>query len=165
MMGSGTWNREHGRKWRDTRLYRFLDRLWTHETIDGGGRCEYLHRWWIVRPEGKLLRKRIGIYLHHFVDSDWSRVFHDHPRRFVSIGLWGSYTEETPQGCRHYRAPWIRTFPANHVHRLRLVPGTTCWTLVIVLQVTREWGFWPDGVWMPWKEYVASERADDDAIC
>ena len=142
------------------RLYTFLNRLLVREDIDGQGRCEYLHRWWLRHA------KSWGAYLHHFVYSDWSRVFHNHPRRFVSIGLYGRYFEERPDGSViEYRAPWIRTFPASHIHRVVLREGETCWTLVIVFKAVLTWGFFPDGKFMHWKQYVNSPRADEDKIC
>lgn len=62
------------------------------EEIDGGGRCPtYLYRWTLMKlPFG------YKVYLHHFVGDDWSLDFHDHPKRFWSIGLWGWYEERTP---------------------------------------------------------------------
>src|SRR6202034_4752169 len=122
------------------RLKVFLDRTFgTAEEINGGNRCPtYLFRWTLAKWRGR------GIYLHHFVGDDWSRDLHDHPKRFISIGLWGWYIEETPyRGSTEwaklgnvlttYHAPWIRTFAATHIHRLS-VPTKNCWTLVIVLK-------------------------------
>jgi hypothetical protein len=63
-----------------------------------------------------------------------------------------------------YHAPWIRTFPAEHIHRLT-VPSKNCWTLVIVLKATRGWGFWHEGKFRPWREYVDSETADKMKAC
>lgn len=120
------------------------------EEINGPHRCPtYLYRW-------TLLSTRWGkVYLHKFVGDDWSRDLHDHPKRFVSIGVFGSYVEETPSGDQRYRAPWIRSFPATHQHRIRMThPGKTCWTLVFVGKLQRDWGFWHEGQWHQWKSYV-----------
>jgi hypothetical protein len=81
------------------------------------------------------------------------------PRDFISIGLWGKYREVTPRGSRIFRAPWIRSFPATHIHRLEMIGGGDCWTLVIVLKAVRAWGFWTDAGWFPWRRYVG-----DDAL-
>jgi hypothetical protein len=62
-------------------------------------------------------------------------------------------------GRREYHAPWVRTFPATHIHRLSLIDGQPCWTLVIVLRASRAWGFWHAGQWIPWRKYVNSETA------
>jgi hypothetical protein len=154
-------------------IKRLLDRLFTLEEINGGERCPtYLYRWTLFQPRWKRL-KGIGVYLHHFVGDDWSRDLHDHPKRFVSIGLKGGYLEETMRSdsfstatrFRHYRAPWIRTFPATHIHRLSLINKQPCWTLVIVLRTVRQWGFWHLGQWIPWRQYVDSETATQMKSC
>jgi hypothetical protein len=217
---------------------RALNRLFEREEMDGDGRCAtYLVRWTLLKLPGKR-----GIYLHHFVGDDWCLDLHDHPKRFVSIGLLGRYLEETPgawedgrwevsrdddgamvrvrwslpddQGAhlyvRHYpgggwgenacerearsfndegrrpsewrsghrvslrrlttvkrvyRAPWIRTFPANYIHRISLIDRRPCWTLVMVLKNVRPWGFWHGGTWVPWREYVASDTATKMKSC
>ncbi len=141
-------------------MMKFINWLFRMEEINGRDRCPtYMYRWTLFR-----LGKYMSCYLHHFVGDDWSRDMHDHPKRFVSIGLWGQYTEETPAGERIYRAPWIRTFPANHVHRIRLHSGT-CWTFVIVFKAVREWGFVTPGGWMHWRRYVGSSAADAAKTC
>ena len=115
----------------------------------------YLYRWIL------LARENFNIYLHHFVDNDL-KCMHDHPKRFISIGLKGWYIEQTPTGNEIYSAPWIRSFPPEHIHRL-LVPSKSCWTIVIVFKKTREWGFWHLGKWIPWFEYVHDEKCRDIA--
>lgn len=137
------------------------------EEINGRERCPtYLFRWTLLK------RKNWSVYLHHFVGDDWSLDLHDHPKRFISVGLWGWYYEFTPcpdslAGCEHgkrFNAPWIRSFPAEHIHRLE-VPSKNCWTLVIVLKATRSWGFWHRGRFIGWREYVGSEIADKMKAC
>lgn len=125
------------------------------EEINGANRCPtYLYRWTLLAKRGVF-----GVYLHHFVGDDWSLDLHDHPKRFISIGLWGWYLEHTPLGTKRYNAPWARTFPAEHIHRLE-VPSKNCWTLVIVLKPVREWGFWHDGRFIGWRSYVNGEDKD-----
>ena len=104
------------------------------------------------------------IYLHQFIGPDPDRKLHDHPKRFVSIGLRGGYTEivgvhqqpwsgdifgrDTGQPIamlrkqlQVFRAPWFRSFPPTHIHKIvGVLPGT--WTLVFVGRVVRPWGFW-----------------------
>ena len=153
-----------------SKLKRVFDRLFGEaEEINGGHRCPtYLYRWTLLQRRGKF-----AVYLHHFVGDDWSRDLHDHPKRFISIGLWGWYLEETPAfgfgkiegatNIKKYRAPWIRTFPASHIHRLT-VPSKNCWTLVIVLKPVREWGFWHLGRFVPWRRYVDNEGGIADKM-
>lgn len=149
------------------------------EEINGRDRCPtYLYRW-------TLLKTRWGsLYLHHFVADDWSLDLHDHPKRFISIGLRGGYVEHTPDSksivglgerCAVFNSPWVRSFPAEHIHRLSMfrsggANGTPevihdCWTAVIVLKATRGWGFWHNGEFRPWREYVDSETADKMKAC
>jgi hypothetical protein len=47
------------------------------------------HWWWHDHGLG-------AVRLHEIMASDDSRAFHDHPWPFVSIGLWGTYIELTP---------------------------------------------------------------------
>ena len=143
-----------------SRLCRIFDRLFFYESMSGAGTCPvYLERWTLA------LGFRCGVYLHHFIGDDWALDPHDHPRRFISIGLWGWYWEDVfrpvlttgepgqLQVTRH-DAPWIRTFPANHLHRVRASECGNCWTLVMVLPKSRSWGFVQDGRWIHFKEYV-----------
>lgn len=151
----------------------WLRRRFQYEEMDGNGRCAtYLRRWTLLK-----LWSGIGLYLHHFVGDDWSLDLHDHPKRFISIGLKGSYAEITPdysfpkalihgaKQTRIHRAPWIRTFPAEHIHRIALVNGQPCWTLVLVLHTSRPWGFWHLGKWVPWRQYVNSDTATQMKSC
>lgn len=152
-----------------------LSRLFPLEEINGAGRCPtYLYRWTVFQPKRpRWFWRGFGIYLHKFVGDDWSRDLHDHPKRFVSVGLRGCYREESIDSrgarvTRVYRAPWIRTFPASHIHRLGLIDGQPCWTLVVVLRAVREWGFWHEGTWIHWREYVKgsmSSVADKMRAC
>jgi hypothetical protein len=140
-----------------------LSRLFRPEEINGNERCPTsLHRWQIFR------RGSFAVYLHRFVGDDWSLDLHDHPKRFISIGLAGGYVEETARGRREFRAPWVRSFPATHTHRVSLGRSRECWTLVIVLRASRPWGFWHGGTWIHWRDYVLgrfSHLADARAVC
>lgn len=117
------------------------------EEINGRHRCPtYLYRWFLLKT------RWANVYLHHFVGDDWALDLHDHPKRFISIGLKGSYIEWIPdcsivglgESFRVYNAPWARTFPADHIHRLTMIrsggsngaPEKThdCWTLAITLK-------------------------------
>jgi hypothetical protein len=156
-----------------------LNTFFRREEINGHGRCPtYLYRWTLFQPRRpRWFWRGFGIYLHKFVGDDWSRDLHDHPKRFISVGLKGAYREATPapmNTCdvvelytglrwRTYRAPWLRTFPATHIHRLELLEDRRpCWTLVIVLRSVREWGFWHLGRWIYWKDYVNEQGGPAD---
>lgn len=154
---------------------RLLTRFFAYESMSGAGRCPvYLERWVLFD------RWKHGVYLHHFIGDDWAIDPHDHPRRFISIGLWGWYWEDVylhPENdpatallaklaghsllaeTLKFRAPWFRSFPAHHLHRVRASECGNCWTLVIVLPKSRGWGFVRDGVWIPFKTYVFGGKA------
>jgi hypothetical protein len=142
---------------------RLLDRMFRLEEINGDGLCPtYLYRWTLLRWG------TLAVYLHKFVGDDWSLDLHDHPKRFWSIGLLGGYNEWTPGSnfCREWRAPWIRTFPAVHTHRLTgPSPDNPCWTLVITGKPVRAWGFWHFGQFVPWRKYVSSATAKGRKAC
>lgn len=132
-----------------------IRRVFRYETMNGNGQCPiYLERWTLAQALG------CGIYLHHFLGDDWAIDPHDHPRRFISIGLKGYYYEDvfSPSGelqqSKRYQAPWLRSFPAEHLHRVRAAECGNVWTLVIVLPKSRAWGFVQGGRWMPFREYV-----------
>lgn len=123
--------------------------------MSGNGACPiYLERWIILQAFD------YAVYLHHFLGDDWAIDPHDHPRRFISIGLKGWYWEDifTPDGklakTIRFQAPWIRSFPAHHLHRVRAQECGDTWTLVIVLKKQRGWGFVRDGIWVPFRDYV-----------
>lgn len=142
---------------------RLLNRLAAYETMSGNGACPvYLERWTLGEALG------CGVYLHHFLGDDWAIDPHDHPRRFISIGLKGWYWEDvykhecTSSDCpvcsrpitTKFVSPWIRSFPADHLHRVRASECGDCWTLIIVLRKSRPWGFVRDGQWIPFRKYV-----------
>ncbi len=134
----------------------FIRWLFRFEQMDGDGACPvYLRRWTLFS-----IPKLASLYLHHFLGDDWAIDPHDHPKRFISIGLKGWYDEEVYDDrgqmvdiCR-FEAPWIRTFPPQHVHRICASECGDTWTILLVLWKVREWGFIRSGQWFHWKEYV-----------
>lgn len=138
--------------------------LFRYEEIAAAGCPVHLRRWTILRLWGGA-----AVYLHNFVGDDWARDPHDHPKHFWTIGLQGEYWEdvfEQPvwKGTRHWAAPWVRHFPPEHAHRIRVNPhpwegpiksgGPGAWSLCIVGGRQREWGFWHMGEWVQWAKYA-----------
>lgn len=122
---------------------------------------DYMHRWILETPW-------FTIRLHHILRSDEDRALHDHPWDFVSLILWGGYTEVTqwysPKGVDGLSGPrydyFYRRFgpgniirrKASDLHRLELPEGKTAWTLVFTGPTLRSWGFHiPFEGWIPWK--------------
>lgn len=153
-------------------IFAFLNRVLQREEINGDGLCPtYLYRWTLLR-----IGKGFAIYLHKFVGDDWSLDLHDHPKRFWSIGLRGGYIEMAPNPDKWdslrplvahcWSAPWFRTFPADHIHRLvGPTPERPCWTLIITGTPVRQWGFWRGAQWVPWRQYVNSADASTYRSC
>jgi hypothetical protein len=95
--------------------------------------CPYLRLWMID----------FGIFairLHHWLGSDDQRFFHDHPWWFITLCLWGSYTDISPSGQDTLTMGSIRFRRANHRHTAKVHRST--WTLLITGRPTRRWGFW-----------------------
>lgn len=113
--------------------------------VVGNPDCPHFRRWRLVTPW-------FGIRLHHFVGPDGDRPPHDHPFAFVTLVLWGSYRDVSADGVDRLRAGSVRIRPAEHTHR---VETDGAWTLVLSGPMTRPWGFWVDGRFMPHKIYRA----------
>lgn len=126
----------------------------SRELINGDGIVDdYLVRWHLLKVPGLF-----SVYLHWFTNDDWSIDKHDHPKRFWTIGLRGSYIDESTNGTRTFVAPWFRSFPPEYSHRLVMLRDTNgkplpCWTLCIVGRLKCDWGWWVD--WQTAKRFVS----------
>lgn len=132
---------------------------------------EYIRRYVLIDC------KYFGVYLQHFIAPDWSRDPHDHPRRFISIGLSGGYTEEIfymmsrtlngkyidtvvyPYHTLDRQAPFINNIPAERIHRIsKLRAGEDTWTLCLVGPRWRRWGFCTKNGYVSAKEYLGEDK-------
>lgn len=95
--------------------------------------CPYMHRW--VLDFGPF-----AIRLHRWTASDDARAFHDHAWWFLTLVLWGGYTDVSPAGRDRLSVGSIRFRPALHRHTVEVSRVT--WTLLITGRPTRRWGFW-----------------------
>lgn len=149
---------------------RKLHKLFKYEDLSPNQDQSYMLRWTLFSGFGR------KVYLHKILATDWAREPHDHPKDFVSIGLSGRYVEEVYEVVDDYstddfsmyipqrltlkdmipfKAPWIRRFPAEHIHRLAVRPGEHCWTICITSPHQRAWGFWSaDGTWTEYKRFM-----------
>ncbi len=116
----------------------------------------------IPHPEGGLYLRRyfitprwfpLRVFVHQIFTPDPDRVMHDHPWDFWTFPLSG-YREVNMHNrgfvdlCRwHFR-------PAEYVHRIIHLDYTPTWTIVVARKARREWGFWVDGRWVHWREYL-----------
>lgn len=99
--------------------------------------CPYLVRWRFETPWG-------SIRLHHWLAPDDPRHRHDHPWSFVTFVLKGGYTDLSPNGDSHLKAPAIQYRDATHQHTV--VPDLGgAWTVIVTGPKIRNWGFWVNG--------------------
>lgn len=99
--------------------------------------CPYLIRWRFETPWG-------SIRLHHWLGPDDPRHRHDHPWSFVTFVLKGGYTDLSPSGDQHLKAPAVQHRDATHQHTVVPDEGGA-WTVIVTGPKIREWGFWVNG--------------------
>ena len=100
---------------------------------------------------------RLSVCVHHFHRGDEDRDCHDHPFSFLSIVFRGQYREHFYNGAYMDRGVFSARFRSSlHRHRIELL-RKPCWTLCIKAAANREWGFWPDDGFVPWREYLRSK--------
>lgn len=134
--------------------------LWRRMRLRRSDGRVYLDRWGIGHD-------RIGrVLIHRMEAPDPGVDLHDHPWWFVSLVLWGGYTEQRAQtrdapvfagqaarssfalrGAESERRPGsIRTMRLDECHTITQLRRRTCWTLVIGGPRRRRWGFYlPEG--------------------
>lgn len=113
-----------------------------------------------------------SIKIHKILISD-DACIHDHPWAFLSIILWGGYTETAVYtfGNHSWGIPhadeksqkWVVTKsfgrgsilwrPANWKHKLDINPKKPATTLVFTFRKTKKWGFFTTKGWIPWYQY------------
>lgn len=147
----------------------------------------FLDRWgweWPEPKEGEENRSLVGIFLHKMEAPDPGVDLHDHPWAFLSLILWGGYTEEradvrhaslysciaeaSPTTCRRgfqhrHGVGSIHLVRLDECHRITHLNWPTSWQLVIHGPNRRLWGFYLPTGWMFWKKYeetVRRERRD-----
>jgi hypothetical protein len=118
----------------------------TREAL-GLSECPYLHRW--VLDFGPF-----ALRLHRWRSSDDARAFHDHPWWFLTLVLWGGYTDVSPAGRDRLGVGSIRFRRSHHQHTVEIAHDPT-WTLLITGRPSRRWGFWPNGKLMKRDKYFA----------
>lgn len=104
-----------------------------HERL-GLPECPYLIRW-------TLILFGFSLRLHHWLRSDDDRFYHDHSCDFLSIVLWGSYTNCTPEADHPVRAISAWRSTALQRHYLR-IPEGGAWTILLCGRPYHKWGFY-----------------------
>lgn len=160
-------------------------KTWRKELLRADG-AVYLVRYTLLRLPFLKIR------LHHILLSD-TECPHDHPWSFGSFILRGGYKEyreyreypdpmdllDSPakliQGVRYnwHTDKWTSELwhgpgsllirKATDIHRLELLPGKTCWTLVFMGRYKRPvWGFWKkSGKFVPHEKYEFTQSCDE----
>lgn len=114
---------------------------------------DYIRRWfvWPIRRQGWVRADRPMWVIHKICRSDTDRDPHTHPGRFHTLILRGGYTEFVYWIHEHYgrllsqkRAVtpgMCLENPHDHIHRVELLRGEPCWTLVKMFPSRGQWGF------------------------
>src|SRR6266403_2608875 len=118
-----------------------------------------------------------SLKIHKILLSD-DFCLHDDPWLFYSLILKGGYWEHTPPVDQHknditssYNGidsvnKWIGpgSFikrPAHWIHRLEIPENKPCWTFVITMNKSREWGFFTKKFgFLNWKNYNSEEHCE-----
>lgn len=133
----------------------------------------YMGRWWLFNPfqdsnGGKiertwLMSKLPSIRVHHILRADLERHMHDHPwnaRTFILRGWYMELRKASPVRCRV--AGTTAHLRYGEFHRIVAVPPDGVWTLFISWKHQGTWGFEVDGKKIPWREYPATRKQDND---
>lgn len=110
--------------------------------------CPYLIRWRAEMPW-------FSVRLHHWLAPDDDRAPHDHPWGFTTFVLKGGYTDASPGGDQHLRAPAVRRRSAEHQHTVYPDAGGA-WTVIVTGPKVRSWGFWVAGKFRKANKYFAT---------
>jgi len=111
-----------------------------------------------------------GVYLHHIHRPDREPDPHDHPWWFASLVLTGGYQEKVWPDKRdpavsawRIRKRWsLRSIDRNAAHIIKSTAGPL-WTLVLTGPKRGDWGFWTNGLFTNWREYVYAPSSRDAA--
>jgi hypothetical protein len=106
-----------------------------------------------------------SIYVHRILASDEDAHFHDHPWDFVSLILWGAYSEVWVKSP-HWSLPRTRlakpgTLIWHHhsdAHKLTL-KSKVVWTLVLTGPHKYDWGYQTENGWVDHWMYRQRKRS------
>jgi hypothetical protein len=130
------------------------------DVIIGGAENPYLKRWHLT-PRGD----HEAVYLHHFLRSDDDRALHDHPWPSLGVILEGSYLEHVPGNViLRAEGDLVRRAPED-AHRVELLRDRNgreepVWTLFLVGQRVRDWGFHCPKGWVHWRDFTSGEHGE-----
>lgn len=161
----------------------------TWERSKRGGPFNLYRRLRLRRADGRIYLDRWGIghdrigrvLVHRMAAPDPGIDLHDHPWWFVTIPLWGGYTElrnnirdavrwaeiaerpgsDNDRGGRSVRRPFRpAVMRLDQCHTIISLTKRTCWTLVIGGPRVRLWGFYTPTGYLNEAVYDATVRAE-----
>lgn len=105
-----------------------------------------------------------AVYIHWIYLPDTDRDPHDHPWPFASWIIRGGYTERVfttrDSAIRHRRGRWsVHRLTTRVAHQIDVLDSATT-TLVLVGRRSREWGFWTEEGWVPWRRYGTDPESE-----
>lgn len=121
----------------------------------------------IISQEGVLHFQRwrviatpwFNLYVHHILQSDQDRHFHDHPWNFRSLILRGSYRERVSYPpyffsihSYRYQAGEIAYHERRDAHHITLLTPSV-WSLVLTTGRKRDWGYQTKNGWVDHQTY------------
>lgn len=115
----------------------------------------YMHRWHLVP------RNFVGnVMLNKILRSDADRCLHDHPWDNHTWLLAGRYKEITEEGTFHRYPGAVVSRKATDKHRIELFEeGEWSLSFFVTGPKIRDWGFWPDGEFVFWRDYEGIQAA------
>ncbi len=109
-----------------------------------------------------------SIRIHHILREDRGRDMHDHPWDARTIILKGMYVED--RLVRYYGGGFIgidkfvrqpgntAALKLGEFHEIKAVSDDGVWTMFFTWKYQGTWGFFVDGVKIPWKQYLAENK-------
>lgn len=125
----------------------------------------YMDRWWLAPHDNE---DKVSARIHQILRSDTDVAMHDHPWSSISIVLDGGYWEVLPLSQDQHpardalfhqvvwRAPGdVVQRRASDRHKILLPEGKSAWSLFIMGQWEKDWGFYDaEQGFMYWRDYL-----------
>ena len=96
------------------------------------------------------------VRLHKFWRSDDDRALHDHPWWFITFPLatYHEWREDKNGNSEYVEVKRFRFHFRSATYKHQVVISKPAWTFIISGGHIREWGFWPNGFFIHWKEFL-----------
>lgn len=132
----------------------------------------YMKRWWVFNPYSSgshavKYRWLPSVRIHHILREDYDRALHDHPWNARTIILRGWYNEAREPYGYYFQPRRLFTRATGSTcairfkeyHKITAVSNGGVWTLFITWKYRGTWGFFVDGVKIPYKEYLQLDNS------